>query len=334
MSSAIAPMSRRWAAGIDIGSDEIRLVIVSKRGRHMPPVRVEHLAAAPLAAGVMSKPGGVDQGAVIDALTELIAQAPGVSNKLSCAMAVPGIATVATSVALPQLMPRAAPIHLNHTLDALELAVFAHAERMAGVERHALAVDWFIDEHDRAGSPPYVTIVATLKQHLEARLEIAAAAGIVLSVLDGEPPAALRGLRHAAELDLESHERYAAIWIGDDGLYGWRIAGGKIEAYIRYPAPEHEDLASALRALVNNATPGCAWVGGRLGAGLTLADISDLLMCPVLPFECAPFCDDCEECDDCDDCDDCDQANTIPRELHHAPAFALAFGLALRGVCE
>ena len=131
-----------------------------------------------------------------------------------------------------------------------------------GLERHALAVDWFVDE---APSPiRSVTIAATARQHLEARMECAASAGISLSAIDGEPHAALRAMRYAASHELDPHEPYVALWIGTDGVYGWRIVDDSIACEMRYPAPEHADLADALRDLAHGPDLDCALLSGEV----------------------------------------------------------------------
>jgi Tfp pilus assembly PilM family ATPase len=321
------PMKRRMAVGIDLNARALRLAVLSQRGRALAPVCVEWLAETPLAGGVMAGAQIVDRAAVASAIGESLAQLPEAlaARKLMCAMAVPGSATVVASLELSRVAARTALASRMRSLSGIEPAVLAEAERVAGIERHALAVDWFVD--DTGGGPgdkpPSVTIAATPKEHLESRVEAAAAAGVALRVLDGEPPAALRALRHAAELESGPHERHAAVWVGGDGVYGWRIANDLIEAHVRYPAPEHSDLADALRELADGTPLACALVGGEIdlleGAGLAFADIGDLLGCSALPFECAAFCD---------------AASPIPHDLLHAPAFAVAFGLALRGVFE
>jgi hypothetical protein len=113
------------------------------------------------------------------------------------------------------------------------------------------------------------------------------------------------------------------LWIGTDGVYGWRIVDDSIAGEMRYPAPEHADLADALRDLVHGPVLDCALVSGEIdlleGVGFSLADIADVLGCTVLPFECAALGGLVRPLDD---------------ELLHEPASAVAFGLALRGVLE
>ncbi|HXZ10377.1 MAG TPA: pilus assembly protein PilM [Paraburkholderia sp.] len=320
--SALLPAVRRFAAGIDVGQREVRLVVLSRGLRGSGLVRLEFIASAPLFPGAMAGPEIVNRSAAGDALRDVFSQVPAACSMhtLRCAMAMPASATLTTSVPLSRLgsSPRAAGD--RHTLAALEPAVMAEAERVAGIERHALAVDWFIDESpQRTGC---VTIAATARAHLEARVECAAAAGITLTAVDGEPHAALRALRHAAALELDPHEPYAAVWIGDDGVHGWRIADESVAAEIRYPAPEHSGLADALREL-GDASVGSVIVCGQIGllddVGFSMADIGDAMGCTVLLFDCS-LLGDC--------------AHAVPDELLQQPSLAVAYGLALRGLME
>ena len=287
-------------------------------------MRMEYLAAVPLAASAMAGIEIVDRSAVSRALRDLFAGLPRacINCTLRCAMALPGSATLMSSLPLARFTGTdGRSLADATTLTAMEAAVMSEAERIAGIERHALAVDWFIDDSPRCANT--VTIAAAGRQHLEARIECAAAANVTLTAIDGEPHAALRAMRHAAMLELEPHESYAAIWIGADGVYGWRIEDEVIVADMRYPAPEHNDLADALRDLADGEVIGCALLGGELelldGVGFSVADLGDVLGCTVLPFECASL----GEC-----------ARPLPVELLRDPTFAVAVGLALRGVME
>ena len=106
-------------------------------------------------------------------------------------------------------------------------------------------------------------------------------------------------------------------------MYGWSVVDGSNVGEMRYPAPEHADLADALRDLLRGPEFDCALIGGDIdlldGVGFSLADIGDVLGCSVLPFECALLGSHARELDDA---------------LLHEPAGAVAFGLALRGVLE
>ncbi len=234
---------RRFAAGIDVSPQAVRLVVLSRRLRGDGPVRLDCVASVPLRAGVMAGAEIVDRPAVALALCELFECLPTerLACSLRCAMAIPASATLTASVPLEQLAPRNRSRYTDgYSLATLEPAVLIEAERIAGIERHALAVDWFLDESPlRAGA---VTIAATARQHLEARIECAAIAGISLTAIDGEPHAALRALRHAAALELDVNEAYAAIWVGADGVYGWRIVDDAIADEVRYPRARTQRL--------------------------------------------------------------------------------------------
>jgi hypothetical protein len=311
---------QRFGAGIDIGSQAVRLVVVSQRSRARGALHLEYLCTVPLAAGVIAGSEIADRQALARALRDAFAGLPRAcaTHALRCAMAMPASATLTTTVPLARL---AAQSHCGedggHVLAELEPAVMSEAERMAGLERHALAVD-------ESRSPiRSVTIAATARQHLEARMECAAIAGISLSAVDGEPHAALRAMRYAASYELDPHEPYVALWIGTDGVYGWRMVDDSIAGEMRYPAPEHTDLADALRDLVHGPVLDCALVSGEIdlleGVGFSLADIADILGCTTLPFECAALGS---------------RARQLADPLLYEPAGAVAFGLALRGVFE
>jgi Tfp pilus assembly PilM family ATPase len=322
--SSLLVKVRRFAAGIDVSREAVRLVVLSQRLRMGEQMRVEYLAAVPLAAGAMAGVEIVDRAAVTRAMREVFADLPRAcaSHTLRCAMALPGSATLMSNLPLARFgVAGELAVAGGPTLAGLESAVLAEAERLAGIERHALAVDWFIDGAPRRAAS--VTIATAGRQHLEARIECAAAAGLTLTAIDGEPHAALRALRHAAMLELEPHETYAAIWVGADGVYGWRIADEAVAGETHYPAPEHADLADALRDLADGGGLGCALLGGEIelldGVGFSVADLGDVLGCTVLPFECVSL-------------GDC--ARALSAELLREPTCAVAFGLALRGVME
>ena len=161
--------------------------------------------------------------------------------------------------------------------------------------------------------------------HLQARIEVAAAAGIALAAVDSEPSAALRALVHTAQCTLRPGARFIALWAGYDGVYGWRVADGQVLASVRFPAREHADLESALRTLAGNEGLERALVGGELHllerVGLALADIGECVGCSVAAFECVSFA-----------------AGGGMRARHadwrRAAGFAVAFGLALSGVAQ
>nr|WKF57527.1 hypothetical protein HUO10_002013 [Paraburkholderia busanensis] len=314
----------RFAAGIDVGSQNVRLVIVSHRALPEPLLKIEYVRTVPLAPGAMAGNEIVDRLAVTRALREAFDGLPRActAQTLCCAMAVPSSAMMFAAVPLALLTAKSGCADDGgFELSDIEPAVMTEIEGMTGLERHALAVDWFIAD----GLAPVrsVIIAATARPHLEARMECAAAAGISLTAVDGEPQAALRALRYAARCELDSNEPFIAVWIGTDGVYGWRICEEELEHYMRYPAPEHSDLADALRDLADGCAARCAFVGGEIdlleGVGFSIADIADVLGCPVRPLDIGALDN---------------VARPLTDALLHEPDSAVAFGLALRGVCE
>lgn len=325
-SSLLLP-ARRFAAGVDVSQQVLRLVVLSRRSRAGGGARVEHMGEAPLTPGAMAGAEMVDRAAVSRALRHLFAELPSRcdTQALSCAMGLPASAIATATVPLAQFGGVRVASHRVHA--TLEPAVMVEAERIAGIERHALAVDWFVEDALHNASHAHdegrVTIAAAGRAHLEARVECAASAGITLTALDGEPHAALRALRYAASCELAPREPYVALWIGTESVHGWHIAGETMTGEIRYPSLEYAGFADALRDLARQDAPGCALVGGELelldGIGFSMADIGDVLGCTVLPFECVTFGEGIA-------------AQAV--ELLHEPAYAVAFGLALRGVFE
>ncbi|WP_027212969.1 type IV pilus biogenesis protein PilM [Burkholderia sp. WSM2232] len=321
---AVQAGMQRFAAGIDVSSQDVRLVVVSRRARASASLQIEYMRTVALPANAMAGIEIADRQALARALRDAFAELPHLcaTSALRCAMAVPASATVMATVPLARLAAQSGcEEDGGHELAGLEPAVMSEVERIAGLERHALAVDWFVEE--RPTLVRSVTIAATGRQHLEARIECAAAAGISLTAIDGEPHAALRAMRYAAARELDPHEPYVALWIGADGVQGWRLVDDSISAEMRYPAPEHSDLADALRDLLQGPEFDCALVSGELhlleGVGFSIADIADVLGCTVLPFECAALGG---------------VSRQVSDPLLHEPAAAVAFGLALRGVLE
>jgi Tfp pilus assembly PilM family ATPase len=326
---------RRFAAGIDLGPQAVRLVVLSRSMCSNGPLRVDCVASMPVRSGAMAGAEIIDRPAVAQALYDVFECVPPehILLSLRCAMAIPGSATLMASVPLKQLQRCTPAVRRTRSripvteyaegdmLTALEPAVLVEIERIAGIERHALAVDWYIDRSALHGGE--VTIAATARQHLEARIECAAIAGISLTAIDGEPHAALRAMRYSAAQELEPGDEYAALWVGGDGVYGWRLADETVIASMRYPAPEHGSLADALRDLSEGAPLSAVFVGGDVdlldGVSMSLADIGDVLGCVVFPFECTLL-----------------GKVAVPYEtdLLHDPASAVAFGLAVRGVYE
>ncbi|BBU28562.1 hypothetical protein BTHE68_22960 [Burkholderia sp. THE68] len=320
-------VTRRYAAGIDVGEDAVRLAIISRRLRANAAVCVEHLEAVALPSGAVIAGDFVDRAAIVAALREAFGRLPesGAWRALRCAMGLPAAATLTTQIPLARLMEDHEQLAASIGGDPrgmLEPAVLAQAERATGIERGALAVDWSVQA--REDGEAQVAIAATARRHVEARVETAAEAGIALSAIDGEPAAALRAMRHAGSVELDADARYLVCWLESTGLHGWLVGARGVENEIRYPAPEHRSIADALHDLADEAAPlDCIYVGGQIElmahACLPLPMLGKSFGCPALPFEAAPYCNG---------------ASGILAANKHSPRFATAFGLALREVMQ
>ncbi|ABN91809.1 type IV pilus biogenesis protein PilM [Burkholderia pseudomallei] len=307
-------VGRRFAAGIDVNRRTVRIAVLSRRARG-GAVRLEALDAEPLPAGAFDEPADADWAAVAAAMAAALGRVPPmrpagwVRRTMAGVMALPAGAFSSATLAWPRADAAA----------AVEPAVRAAAERLTGLARDALAVDWCVNDGGAASELVFATAAHV---HLDVRIEAAASAGVELVAIDGEPPAALRAIRHVAAREVDSGEPYLGVWIGESGVHGWLVSADAVAAQIRYPAPEHADLADALRELARAGAPRCAFVAGDPewlgGARISLADVGDLLGCIVLPFECAA----------------CGPLGAVDDGLAHSPGFAVAFGLALRGVFE
>jgi Tfp pilus assembly PilM family ATPase len=329
--------ARRYAAGVDVHARGVTLAVLSQRVFGGGPLRIEWLGRVPLAREALSGAQIVDRAALVAALQAAFGALPRACAEASlrCAMALPTGSTLMASVPLARLASGAvgAPgartcVDASGLFTELEPLVLAEAERVAGIERHELAVDWRVgpltlDCGVASAHEARVMIAATARAYLESRIECAAMAGVALCAMDDEAHAALRAMRHAAAFELPPHEPWAALWVGADGLHGWFVVDDCVARTMRFPALEHADLVEALRDLAGREQTGCALVAGDIGllhgVNFSLADIGDVLGCPVLPFECAPLAD---------------ADFPLDAQLLHDPAFAVAFGLAMRGVHE
>lgn len=301
--------ARRFAAGIDIGAREVRLVIASRKRRGAHPVRVEWIGAAPLPPGAMSGVHIVDRALVAEALSSLCARWPRQlpMRGMPCSMAAPG---EAASISISALK---ATRSYSNRIDAASCAIGECESFLFGGAGQMCGHDGDVGR----GSASH--------RLLQARVEVAAAARIALASVECEPLAALRGLVYAGEHARMAGDRYGAIWAGHGGVFGWRIADRLVEAAIRFPGGEHPDLDGALRLLAGTEGLDGAFVGGDVGLleriGLTLADIGERLGCSAAPFECSPF--------------GCRPAALAEfKDWKHGATFAAAFGLALRGVAQ
>ncbi|CAM2161711.1 competence protein ComA [Burkholderia latens] len=307
-------MTGRWAArfapgrhrstGIDVAAHEVRVAVLSRRGR-AADVRVEGLEREPV--GLAGGPDDARWAAVARALAAAV-------SRLSAA----GVRCDARGVmALRDDEMRTAALDLAGRDDVADAARQA-AERISGLAPDSLAYDWRQDDGPGAAE---IEVAVAPQALLERRIDVAAQAGIDLTAVDGESAAALRALRYAARFEHDANGPYAAFWFGDAGVHGWRVDGAVAAPVLAVSGDVRAAFPDALRQS-GFGTVGCVLVAGDerciARCGTSVADIGDALGVAAVPFDCNGW----------------DGLPGDPAEASGGPAFALAIGLALRGVWE
>lgn len=295
---------RHGATGIDVGADEVRVVVLSRRAR-AADVRVEGLEREPV--GLAGGPEDARWAAVARSLAAAV-------SRLSAA----GVRCEACGVmALSDDEIRTATLDLAGR-DDVEDAARQAAERISGLAPDSLAFDWRQDGGAQSGEIEVAVAPVAL---LERRIDVAAQAGVDLTAVDGESAAALRALRYAAQFELDAHGPYAALWFSESGVRAWRVDGTLAAQVLALSGAVPEAFSDALRQRALGAVR-CVLVAGdeRCIArfGTSVADIGDVLGAVAAPFDCTGW--DGQPCP--------------PAGMRGGPAFAVAFGLALRGVWE
>ncbi|HEF5872651.1 TPA: competence protein ComA [Burkholderia cenocepacia] len=307
-------MAGRWVArfaqgrhrstGIDVGAHEVRVAVLSRRGRGAD-VRVEGLEREPV--GLAGGPEDARWAAVARSLAAAVSRLS--ASDVRC--------DARGVMALHDDEMRTATLDLAGRGDIPDAARQA-AERISGLAPDSLAFDWRHYGGVRSGE---IAVAVAPLALLERRIDVAAQAGIDLTVIDGESAAVLRALRYAARFELDAHDTYAVLWFCDAGVRGWRIDGSSAVPVLTLSGTLPEALPDALRRRALGAVR-CVLVAGdeRCIARFdtSVAEIGDVLGTAVVPFDCTGW--DGQPC-----------ART---GMAGGPAFAVAFGLALRGVWE
>ncbi|KVQ38637.1 competence protein ComA [Burkholderia cepacia] len=306
-------MAGRWRArfaqgghrstGIDVGADEVRVVVLSRRGRGAE-VCVEGLEREPV--GLAGGPEDARWAAVARALAAAV-------SRLSAADVRCGARGV---MALHDDEMRTAMLDLAGR-DDVEDAARQAAERISGLAPDSLAFDWRQD----GGAGEIEVAVASLAL-LERRVDVAAQAGVDLTVVDCESAAALRALRYAAQCELDAQAGpCAALWFRDSGVQGWRIDGSSAVPVLKLSVAAPGAFSDALRRRALGAVC-CVLVAGdeRCIARFdtSVAEIGDVVGAVAVPFDCTGW--SAQSC--------------LSTGMPGGPALAVAFGLALRGVWE
>jgi hypothetical protein len=102
-------------------------------------------------------------------------------------------------------------------------------------------------------------------------------------------------LRYSASLEINQQDRFIACWVERAGLHAWLIGEDGVENELRYPSHEYSSIADALASLIDGRdSVHWIYVGGDVEllarAGASTGMVKGLFGYPVMPFECAPFC--------------------------------------------
>ncbi|NTX28352.1 competence protein ComA [Burkholderia pyrrocinia] len=295
---------RHGSTGIDVGADEVRVVVLSRRGR-VADVRVEGLEREPV--GLAGGPQDARWAAVARSLAAAV-------SRLSAA----GVRCEACGVmALCDDEIRTATLDLAGR-DDVEDAARQAAERISGLAPDSLAFDWRRDGGAQSGE---IAVAVAPLALLERRIDVAAQAGVDLTAVDGESAAALRALRYAAQFELDAHGPYAALWFSESGVCAWRVDGALAAQVLALSGAVPDAFSDALRQRALGAVRCVLVAGGErciARFGTSVAEIGDVLGAIAVPFDCTGW--DGQPCP--------------PVGRPGGPAFAVAFGLALRGVWE
>lgn len=347
---------RRLAAGIDIQPHSVRAVAMSCALSGCDDPCIEYIGLADLPAHAMPGIGTADASSVSDAVVQALGPfyTPRIAATLRIAMAIePAMSLLATvprdALRTAGLSRRPGVASGPHALqlDLLEPAVRAHAETLSGIERSALALDWW--SGDAVATPSdSLTIAAASREHIDARIDVAAGAGLQLIAIDIESNAALRACRYDAAREISDDALYTVLWLGPQDSHFWLLRGA--HTIREWQVAAYADIAEVLaeaRTLCEDAaqmefigppfllapearpgrleTPGRRLAGAFLAgdlrvladAGLTLDGIGAVLDCKVFEFDAA-----CQ----------CESRSPVAVPDIHPAAFAVAFGLALRAV--
>lgn len=297
MRISMASVARRFALGIEVGSKQLRVMVLSRRLLAAAQIRIEHIGVCALPIGMVAGADFMDPAVIAAALTEalLACRCKRALSAARVAMALPATAALLQQLSIAMLAPQSVMTTQSDTaLDALESAVLAQAEHLAGIEAAALSVDWF--RADPVGAPDQLTIVATPRRYVEVRLEAAAQAGMMLHAIDGADAAALRACRFAGMQSGRADLFYGAIWLGTDSGRMWLLCGGSIERELKFSLADLATPAfmTTLHDLIKMIQPVYVLIAGEvetlLMAGRTIDELSAVLGCPVIEFDPLACC--------------------------------------------
>ena len=214
-----------YVAGLEIGVSHARAVVLGygHSTEHAPPwVRLVHAAAVPMPDGAISGADILEPRTVARVLVDVFGGPDDIARwaMVHLAIGLPPSTVLIRSVAFGELVrrhsvrdmsdPRRRRRGSEFGLDVFEESVIDEAERLMALDRDELCVDWFrsvsVEGEDHA------TIVATTRQQVLSRVNVAALAGLRATVVDGDAEAALRACRFWMHVRHAADDTYIVIW--------------------------------------------------------------------------------------------------------------------------
>lgn len=321
---------RNYVAGLEIGASHARAVVLGygHSTDHAPPwVRLVHAATVPMPDGAMSGADILEPRTVARVLVDVFGGPDDIGRWATAHLAIglPPSTVLIRSVAFGELVqrhgargtydPQRRKRGSEFGLDAFEESVLDEAERLMALDRDELCVDWFrsvsIEGEDHA------TIVATTRQQVVSRVSAASLAGLRVTVVDGDAEAALRACRFWMSARHAADVTYIVMWRHAADARTWCVFEQAIEMTLE--GADALDLHH-IAIWARDRQPRVIVVAGDGAADIIRAlesrDMTRKTGCAADRFNPRVCC----------------MGVDIEEQAGSDEAYAIAFGLALRGV--
>lgn len=309
------------AIGIEIQPTAVRVVVLSRCWLAKATIHLMHMAQRALPIGAVVGTEFTDVITLASAITDALYTSKQSRIKANRAvMALPSAAILLGETSVSQLaLPT--PGLTSVSLDALEAAVLAEAERLFRIEASELAIDWF--QPAAPQHPERLMIAAAPRHYVETYVEIATQAELKLTAIDAEGAAALRACRFAAHQTLPAEALYSVIWLSEHQIYVWFVREHDIQHELFFSGLDlvKSVFIDRLQHQAQIEAPQQAFITGEIDMlntlDLNLEEMGEALHCKIGVFDASLYCQTDKNA-----------------SLSHPPnaPFAVAFGLALQGL--
>ncbi|HTJ94470.1 MAG TPA: hypothetical protein VL424_15365 [Pararobbsia sp.] len=234
--------SRNYVAGLEIGVLHVRAVVLAygRSTPHAPPwIRLIHAQTVPMPDGAVSGADILEPRSVARVLVDVFGGPDDISRWSGAHLAIglPCSTVVIRSMPFAELTRRTYGPRIecgsrarrggDYGLNRFEERVLTEAERIMGVDRDDLCLDWF--RSVSFDGVEHATIVTTTRQHVESRVSTAALAGLRVSVIDGDAEAALRACRFWMHARHAADSTFVVIWNHASQTRTWCIHQHAVE---------------------------------------------------------------------------------------------------------